>query len=193
MNNYKTTSNHKYNAKSPKHNVFHTFSADKTKPPLQPSHLQQKRSHGIPFVVTYNSASPYLNMTITKHLPIHQSSLIITGTRVSLYSLCNSHGNFNSLIHTIIRILRQLVLFVKYFFSSFPFFEFVCFFPRLDLTCEQALNLGDIVKSRLARGTREETRKRVERVEKGDFSFPRSLAASPLARAFSRGSLRSPK
>ena len=169
--------------------MFHTFSADKTRPPLQPSHLQQKRSHGIPFVVTYNPASPYLNMTITKHLPIHQSSLTLTGTRVSLYSLCN----FNSLIHTIILILRQLVLFVKYFFSSFPFFKFVCFFPRLDLTCEQALNLGDIVKSRLARGTREETRKRVVGVEKGDFSFPRSLAPSPLVRAFSRDSLHSPK
>ena len=57
----------------------------------------------------------------------------------------------------------------------------MCFFPRLDLTCEQALNLGDIVKSRLARGTREETRKRVAGVEKGDFYFPLSLAASPLA------------
>ena len=29
------------------------------------------------------------------------------------------------------------------------------------LACEQALHLGDVVKSRLARGTREDTRKRV--------------------------------
>ena len=46
-----------------------------------------------------------------------------------------------------------------------------------NLACEQALHLGDIVKSTRARGTREET----------------PLAASPFARAFSRGSLRSPK
>ena len=41
---------------------------------LQPSRSQQKRSHGIPFVVTHNPASPYLNKIITKHLPILQSS-----------------------------------------------------------------------------------------------------------------------
>ena len=49
--------------------------------------------------------------------------------------------------------------------------------PGQQVACEQALHLGDIVKSTRARGTREETR----------------LAATPLARAFSRGSLRSPK
>ena len=55
------------------------------------------------------------------------------GTPLNLiYSLCNSHYNFNSFIHTIILILQQLVLFVKYFFSSFPFFNFACLFPCLD-------------------------------------------------------------
>ena len=48
------------------------------------------------------------------------------------------------------------------------------------VACEKALHLGDIVKITGARGTREETRLRL-------------LAASPLARAFSRGSLCSPK
>ena len=41
-------------------------------------------------------------------------------------------GNFNSLIHIIFLILRQVVLFVKYFCSSFSFFKFVFPFPRLD-------------------------------------------------------------
>ena len=43
--------------------------------------------------------------------------------------------HFHLLIHTIhaiILILRQLVLFVKFLFSSFPFFKFVCLFPHLD-------------------------------------------------------------
>ena len=43
------------------------------------------------------------------------------------------------------------------------------------LACEQALPLGDIVKSRRTRGTREETRKR--------GTGGRYLAASPLALA----------
>ena len=50
---------------------------------------------------------------------------------------------------------------------------------RLALACEQALHLGDIVKSRRTRGTREETRKQAG-------------AASLLARAarFSRPNMR---
>lgn len=47
---------------------------------------------------------------------------------------------------------------------------------------EQALHLGDIAKSRRARGTREETRKW------GEAGRGLPLTASPLASAFSRGS-----
>ena len=48
------------------------------------------------------------------------------------YSLCNSHCNLDSLIHTIILILRQLLLFVKYFFF-FPLLSLsLCLFPSLD-------------------------------------------------------------
>ena len=58
---------------------------------------------------------------------------------------------------------------------------------------------GDIVKSRRARGTREETRKRGagERIPRppvaGNASALRRLVALPFARAFSGGLLRSPK
>ena len=41
---------------------------------LQLSRLKQKLHQGIPFVVTYNPASPSLNKIITKHLSILQSS-----------------------------------------------------------------------------------------------------------------------
>ena len=47
---------------------------------------------------------------------------------------------------------------------------------------QQALHLGDIAKSRRARGTQEETRKW------GEAGRGLPLAASPLAGAFSRGS-----
>ena len=61
------------------------------------------------------------------------------------------------------------------------------------LACEQALHLWDIVKSRRARGTREETPKRGagDGVEKGELGMIALLSSAP--RAFSRGSLRSSK
>ena len=41
---------------------------------LKPSVLKSKCTQGIPFVVTYNPASPNLNKIISKHFPILQSS-----------------------------------------------------------------------------------------------------------------------
>ena len=54
------------------------------------------------------------------------------------------------------------------------------------IACEQALHLGDIVKSRRARGD-------AKAGVAGEKGFPRPLAYSPFARVFSRGSLHSPK
>ena len=83
---------------------------------------------------------------------------------------------------------------------------------KYEQACEHALHLRNIVKSRRARGTREETRKRRAgewlsdcrelllnkklEISSFEFSTPKkvmSLAASPLARALSSGSLHSPK
>ena len=51
------------------------------------------------------------------------------------------------------------------------------------IACEQALYLGDIVKSGRARGTRKETRRRgtVEKNESGPARLRRSLARSRVA------------
>ena len=54
------------------------------------------------------------------------------------------------------------------------------------IACEQALHLGDIVKSRRARGD-------AKAGVAGEKGFPRPLAYSPFARVFSHGSLHSPK
>ena len=54
----------------------------------QPSRLQQKRSHGIPFIVTYNPLSPYLNKIITKYSRLQitrtlpNSKLALTRTKI---------------------------------------------------------------------------------------------------------------
>ena len=54
----------------------------------QPSRLQQKRSHGIPFIVTYNPPSPYLNKIITKYSRLQitrtlaNSNLALTRTKI---------------------------------------------------------------------------------------------------------------
>ena len=57
----------------------------------------------------------YLNlMTILKSLKsCINFNLTCSGTQLNLYSLCKSYCNQISLIHTIVFILRQLVLFVK--------------------------------------------------------------------------------
>ena len=72
-------------------------------------------------------------MTILKSLKsCINLNLTSSGERLNLHSLCNSHCNLDSLIHTIILILRQLVLFVKYFFF-FPLLSLnLCLFPSLD-------------------------------------------------------------
>ena len=59
------------------------------------------------------------------------------------------------------------------FFSVYDTFK-ISPSPR-KFACEQALHLGDIVKSELARGTREETRKRGA----GRRELARSRAARP--------------
>ena len=51
----------------------------------------------------------------------------------------------------------------------------------LSLACEQALHLGDIVKNRRPRGTREETRKETRKRGAGERKAPLSLARSRAA------------
>ena len=65
-------------------------------------------------------------MTISKSLKSFINlNLTSSGTRLNLYSLCNSHCNFNSLIHTIILILHAKAGTVcKIFLFFFPFLSF---------------------------------------------------------------------